>query len=171
MTLKTTFRSKLSTFALALLVMVLGAVAPAFATGTPAAAGTAAAPAPSAERMALAKKYIDTVPVEAEVKAAVEKLSSSVAPEQRVLYRSIADSSIDFQRLRSEATTAIAAMFTEDEIKAMTTFFGSPEGKAIRAKMPAYEARMQPVMMELMQAFVMKLQENKIQITPPTPAQ
>jgi|GEM_PF-2019403 len=150
----TTFRSKF--FALAIIAVLAGMGG--YATSVFASSATA----PSAERLALAKQYVASVPVESEVKAAVEQLATKVRPEQRVLFRTLADSTIDYQRLRTAAELATAESFTDAEIKAMIEFFGSPVGQSIRKKLPAYEAQIQPVLTEVLQKFVMKLQENNV---------
>lgn len=122
-------------------------------------------PAVSAEQMKLAREYVAIVPVEDDIKKAVDELSTKVPPDQRVLYRSIADKFIDYARLRNAATLATAEIFTEAEIKAMRDFYSSPEGKSIREKMPVYEQRMQPVLTEVLRDFVLKLQENNVTLT------
>ena len=158
----TTFRSKLFVLAAtALLGAILG-----YATSTMASSSTA-----SPERLALAKQYIASVPVEDEIKAAIEQMSRSIQADQRVLFRSLADSTIDYNKLRTAAETATADIFTESEIKAMIEFFGSEDGKAIRAKLPQYEARIQPVLNDVLQAFVIKLQENNVVLNGLVPAQ
>ncbi len=170
MTLKTTFRSKLLA---ALLVWGLAAGA---AHATSAAAPADAAPAPSAAQqpvisnasdpahIALAKAYVDNAGMEEDIRAAVEEMSQRISADQRVLFRSLAEKSIDFAKLKSAATIQVANMFTDEEIKAMTKFFSSPEGRAIRKKLPAYETSMQPVVYEVMQGFAMKLKENNIAV-------
>lgn len=112
--------------------------------------------------MALAREYVATVPVENEVKMAIEHMAQQVPAEQRVLFRQLGEKSIDYNRLRSEAEKAVAETFTENEIRAMTEFYKSPEGQAVRAKMPEYDKKMEPVMTSILQEFVKKLQENKV---------
>jgi hypothetical protein len=132
------------------------------ASDTPAAgADTSVSKTYSTEKLDLAKKYVASVPVEEDIKAAVAQLASGVPAEQRVLFRSLADS-IDYGRLRTAAELAAAEMFTDDEIKALTAFYSSPEGKSVRTKMPKYEERLQPVLTQILQDFVMKLKENNI---------
>lgn len=150
--MKTIFRSKYLALAFAALALVAGA---GFAAG-------AYASAQSTEKLALAKQYVQTVPVEADIRAAVDEMAAKAQPDQRVLFRSLADNSIDYGRLRTAAELNAAEIFSEEEIRAMITFFSSPEGKAVRAKMPQYEAKMQPVIMEVLQTFVQKLQENNV---------
>jgi hypothetical protein len=46
-----------------------------------------------------------------------------------------------------------ASTFTEQELQDLATFYDSPSGRAMRAKMPALAAKMTPTMMELMPEF------------------
>lgn len=122
------------------------------------------APEPSEEAMKAARAYIAVVPAEDEIKAGLEDMLKRVEPSQRVLARSLADKSIDYRALKEGAAKATAESFSVEEIKAMTAFFGSAEGKSIRAKMGAYDQLMQNVMTQALQPFAMKIQENKIQV-------
>jgi len=147
----TTFRSK---------ILLLALIA-AFGLGSVVLA-TAAETTYSPEKLKLAKEYVAAMPLEDDVKTGVNQLAEMIAPDQRVLFRSLAASSIDYDRLRAAAELATAEIFTEDEIKAMTAFFSTPQGQSVRAKMPQYEARIQPIMMDVLKDFVTKLQENNI---------
>jgi hypothetical protein len=155
----TIFRSKITILALAVFsAWVLSAV-------------SSQAQTPSAERLALAKAYIATMPLESDIKTAVESMATSIKPEQRALFRSLADKSIDYNKLRTSAELISADIFTDEELKAMTAFFSTPEGKSIQAKLPAYEQRITPVISEVLSAFVVKLQENNVIPSATTPAQ
>ncbi|HEY8963682.1 MAG TPA: DUF2059 domain-containing protein [Alphaproteobacteria bacterium] len=140
----TTFRSKIALLAFVTLFI-----------GTPALAA-------DAETMALAKEYVATVPVENEVKMAIEHMAQQVPPEQRVLFKQLGEKSIDYTKLRMASEVAVADTFTKEEIKAMTDFYKSDVGKSVRQKMPNYDKRMEPVMTEVMQQFVLRLQENNV---------
>lgn len=118
--------------------------------------------AASPETTALAKNYVATVPVENEVRMAIEQMSLQVPAEQRVLFKQLGEKSIDYNRLRAAAEQAVAETFTDEEIKAMTEFYKSPVGQSVRTKMPEYDKRMQPVMTSIMQDFVKRLQENNV---------
>jgi hypothetical protein len=149
--------SRSKTAILALTILVTGVL-----TANTVLATSTTMPAVTPERIALAKAYIASVPMEDEIRAAVESMANNIKPEQRVLFRSLADKSIDYNKLRAAAEATTAQMFTDGEIKAMTAFFSTPEGKSIRAKMPAYEQAMTPVMTEVLRDFVVKLQENNV---------
>ncbi|MCB1538079.1 MAG: DUF2059 domain-containing protein [Rhodospirillales bacterium] len=155
--MKTTFRSKLFALLALLLLAFAGA---AYATSPESPPGGAV----TTERLALAKKYIADVPVEAEVRAAIEQMSNMVAPDQRALYSSLAGG-IDYAKLREAAELAVAQIFTDKEIQAMIDFYGSPEGKSIQTKMPQYESKMQPVMEQVLRGFVEKLQANNVMVS------
>jgi hypothetical protein len=138
------------------LVFVLG-------FGTFAAAQDAAPKAEiSTARLALAKQYIAAVPVVDDIKAAVAGISENIKPDQRVLFRTMADKHIDYARLTAAAELAAASAFTESELKALIAFETSPEGKTIREKMPQYQKQVQPVIAEVLQAFVTKIQDANI---------
>ena len=139
----TIFRSKIFTVLLAVITLV-------------------SVSALAADKMQLAKEYVATVPVENEVRMAIEHMAQQMPAEQRVLFRQLGEKSIDYNRLRAEAEKAVAETFTESEIKAMTDFYSSPEGQSVRQKMPEYDKRMEPVMTSILQDFVKKLQENNV---------
>lgn len=139
---------------------------PQAATPAPVVAATAKTPEISTERLELAKKYVATVPIEADIKAALEETIVRIPAEQRVLFRSIAEKTIDYGRLRNAAELAAAAQFTAEELKAMTAFYATPEGASIRNKMNKYQQEMAPVVNSVLEGFAKKLQENNIQVNP-----
>ena len=166
MILKMTFRSKLLSV-LALTLVVAGTAAGITVARATTAAAPAAASAVSDAKLALARDYIATMPVENDVRAAVDQLGQTVPADQRVLFRSLADKSIDYTALKAAAIALAAEVFSEDELKAMTKFYSTPEGRSAAQKMGQYEERMQPVMVQTLQGFVSKLQENNIQVGAP----
>ena len=114
------------------------------------------------ERLALAKQYVATVPLKAQITKAIEQMSQQVPVEQRVLFKELGAKSIDTDKLAASAAQAVAEVFTDEEIKAMTVFYSSPEGQSVRSKMPLYDQKMQPAMAQAMKDFMVKLQENKV---------
>ena len=147
----TTFRSKL-----AVLAFLAIFAAPAAFAADPAPAE------PTKAQLELAKKYVAAVPVDEDVKTAVEQLSARISPDQRVLFRSLAEKNIDYARLNNAAELAAAKTFSEAELKAMVAFFNSPEGQSARKKMLKYQSLVQPTITEVLQNFVLKVQENNI---------
>lgn len=168
MTLTMISRSKIAITALIALVIAVGAYGSSFASSSavalnekaPAQVSSTASP----EKLGLAKQYIASVPVESDIRAAVDAMAQNAAPDQRVLIKSIADKTIDYNRLRTAAELNAADLFTEAELKAMIKFYSTPEGQSIRTKMPQYEASLQPVVVEVLQAFVMRLKDSNISI-------
>ncbi len=153
----TTFRFKLAVLAFC----TAFAVSPVFAADP--------APEYSKAQIELAKKYVAAVPVDEDVKSAVEQLSERISPDQRVLFRSLAEKNIDYARLTNAAELAAAKTFSEAELKAMVAFFSTSEGQSARKKMTQYQSLVQPAITEVLQNFVLKVQENNI--TPlPDPA-
>jgi len=116
----------------------------------------------SPAHLELAKQYAAAVPIDDEIKEAVEQMSSRILTDQRVLFRSIADKNIDYAALRKASEDAIAKTFTSDELKVMVKFFASPEGQSARKKMPTYQALVQPAVADALKKFVIKVQENNI---------
>jgi len=147
-----TFRSK----TLAAVLFAALFVLPAYA------ADTTAPIAQTPAHIALAKAYVAAVPVEDEVKAAIADMAQKVAPDQRALFKQLGETSVDYTRLRTSAEQSVAQVFTDDEIKAMTTFYSSPEGQSVRVKMKMYDALMAPVMHDVMQQFAVRLQQNDL---------
>ncbi|MBU6235908.1 MAG: DUF2059 domain-containing protein [Alphaproteobacteria bacterium] len=180
----TTFRSKAIRAILAIMFstgMVVSAMAQDAAT--PAIGGVAvdptstppmalAAPAPeiplqSPEKMKLAHEYLSADPIEDQIKKAVDNVAEGIQPDQRILFKSMADKYIDFKKLRDSAERAAAVTFTEEELKAMTAFFNTPEGKSLRTKLPEYQKLVQPVITEVLQNFMLKIQDASV--LQPTP--
>lgn len=116
----------------------------------------------SPAHMELAKQYAAAVPVEDEIKEAIEQMSSRILTDQRVLFRSIADKNIDYAALRKASEDAVAKTFTTDELKVMVKFFASPEGQSARKKMATYQSLVQPAVADALKKFVIKVQENNI---------
>lgn len=142
-----TFRSKLIVFLFALILPF---------------AAHAEGEMPSAEKLALAEEYIKYAGVEDDIKAAVAATAENVKPDQRVLFKSMADKYIDFKKVRNSAVMAAASTFTEDELKAMTAFSKSPEGQSARKKMPEYQKLVQPTITEVLQNFITKIQDASV---------
>ena len=106
------------------------------------------------KKLTLAKQYSQAVPVEKEVANAIEGLVVQVPKEDRVLFKSILDRTIDVSRVRSASEMALAELFTVQELEAMIEFYNSPEGQAVREKMPEYESRLEPVLGQMVRTAV-----------------
>lgn len=155
-----TFRSKL---ALVAFISVISLSAPALAQD---AAATTPAAAPKAEvsvkQLELAKQYLALDPIEDEIRRGVAQTAEGIEPDQRVLFRSMADKHINFTRVRTTAEVTAAEVFTEDELKALIKFLSTEEGKSIRIKMREYQKRIQPTIMDELKLFIEKIQSVDI---------
>ncbi len=156
-------------YALMVAITLLPAVV--HATGAPApeaaAQAEAAAPkaAPSAEKLELAKEYMKLMPLKPELDKIIEKLSQGVQQQQRVLFRSIVARTMQADRLEVAAQLAAAEVFTEAELKSMVDYYSSEEGRSASTKMPEFQARMQPVISQMVQDTVTQLRENNVVMT------
>ena len=113
-----------------------------------------------AAKMELAQEYSKLVPVEAEVETSIEQLALQVPVAQRVLFKSILKENIKADRLKLVSEMALVELFTVKELKAMNEFYGTPEGKAIKDKMPEYQERLQPILQGMIQDSIQSLERQ-----------
>lgn len=107
-----------------------------------------------AKKLELAKQYSDSVPVAEEVNKSIEQLIVQVPVDQRVLLKSTLQRHIKVDQLKSVSEMALADVFTVKELEALAAFYATPEGKAIKEKMPAYQARLEPVLNQMIRDAV-----------------
>ena len=97
----------------------------------------------------MAKQYSQVVPVQDEVNTAIENLVLQVPKDDRVLFKSILERTIKVPQLQKTSEMALADIFSEQELQALVTFYSSPEGMAVREKMPEYQQRLKPVLEQM----------------------
>lgn len=102
-----------------------------------------------AKKIDLAKQYSQVVPVQDEVNTAIENLVLQVPKDDRVLFKSILERTIKVPQLQKTSEMALADIFSEQELQALVTFYSSPEGMAVREKMPEYQQRLKPVLEQM----------------------
>ncbi|GEM_PF-2019940 len=102
-----------------------------------------------AKKIDLAKQYSQVVPVQDEVNTAIENLVLQVPKDDRVLFKSILERTIKVPQLQKTSEMALADIFSERELQALVTFYSSPEGMAVREKMPEYQQRLKPVLEQM----------------------
>ena len=109
--------------------------------------------------MAAAKRYYSTLDMK---KMMDEILRAGVAarlPEdRRDGALTIAKAHLDTEKLATIAIAALVKNFNTDELNAMANFYGSPEGKSILAKYPAYIAEVMPEMLAEVQREIGEMQ-------------
>lgn len=60
--------------------------------------------------------------------------------------------------LMAKMDVVYAEVYTEDELRAITTFFRSPEGRSMLAKQPALMAKVMPMAQEMQQKLLPRIQ-------------
>lgn len=114
----------------------------------------------TARKIELAQQYSKLVPIDSEVDKTIEQLALQVPVDQRVLFKSILQRTIKADRLKAASELALSDLFTAKELEAMVTFYGTPEGQAIKDKMPDYQERLQPVLQQMVQDALVSLQSQ-----------
>ena len=113
-----------------------------------------------AKRIEIAKKYSEIVPVENEINDAIEQLSLQVPVDRRALMTSILKRSIKADRLKAVSELALAETFSTAELQALVDFYDTPEGMAVREKMPDYQNKIAPVLEEMIREAVSLYQKQ-----------
>ena len=113
------------------------------------------------KRLVLAKEYFDIFPMDVEINEAIDELVLNVPKTDRVLFKTILQRHIKIPRIIAVSEMAMAETFTEAELKAMIAFYGTAEGKSIRAKMPKYREVTDPIL-DQMVADAVKSFENRV---------
>jgi len=107
-----------------------------------------------AAKLNLAKQYTQSVSIEDEINKSIEELVVQVPVEKRALLKSTLERNIKTDRLQSVSEMALADVFTLDELKALVDFYSTAEGKAIKEKMPQYQARLEPILGQMIRDAV-----------------
>lgn len=116
-----------------------------------------------AEKLALATEYAKFVPIEQEVATAIDNIVQQVPKDDRVVFRSVLERTIKVPRIKTLSQVALAEIFTAEELRAMTAFYSTPEGQAMREKMPIYQERLKPVLEEMVREAVQSYSNQKQQ--------
>jgi hypothetical protein len=150
---------------LALAVMLCG---PAFAQAEATAPTAPAEPADdNAARTELAIKMHEIWPVGTRVEEAIKMVAQNIPEGEREAFKARMRKAIDQKTLEQESVAAMAKTFTADELKAMVTFYGSPEGRSISAKTDDYMKILQPVMVKMLDGALLKMRTGEpLQSTP-----
>jgi len=104
-----------------------------------------------AKRISIAKDYSKISPIKDNINQAIDNLVVQLPKENRTLFRSILNRTMDSDRLESASNMALVDLFTTDELEAMIAFYSSPEGKEIQKKLPQYSKRMEPLINQMME--------------------
>jgi hypothetical protein len=126
----------------------------------PVYAQDAVTPEELSARLDVARQYSEIVSMEDEVKKSIDNIVIQVPKDDRVLYRSILNRNMNIDRLNTTSELALAEIFTKEELEAMVAFYGTPEGKAIRDKMPEYQERLKPLFEEMLRDSIESFQSQ-----------
>jgi hypothetical protein len=107
-------------------------------------------------------EYLSVVPVKDLVNDMTEKVAAAVPENNREAFKSMLTKHLDLDALVAAEKQSLAKIFTVGELKAMTAYLSTPEGKSSMKKMGAYFADLMPVLQaELQKAMQATMQETK----------
>lgn len=107
-----------------------------------------------ARKLELAKQYSASVPVAEEIEKSISELTIQVPVEKRALLKSTLQRNIKIDQLQSVSEMSLADVFTVAELEALVNFYKTPEGKAIKDKMPEYQSRLEPILGQMIRDAV-----------------
>lgn len=96
-------------------------------------------------RLAAAKDYQKISPLKVTLDGAIKELAMQLAPEERGDFIQFMRTKINIEAIEQKSAQAMAAHFTVREIRALTKFYSSPEGRAINEKYEDYMNDVMPV--------------------------
>jgi len=113
------------------------------------AAWAADAPADTpANRLAAAREYLKAAPPAEMIESTVAQLAARLPENRRDEFRKALAKVLSSEHLEEITLQAIVKHFTVKEIKALTAFYGSPEGRSISKKFTAYMADVMPAIQQ-----------------------
>lgn len=107
-----------------------------------------------AQKLELAKQYSGFISIEEEVNKSIEDLVVQLPVEKRALLKSTLERNIKVDQLQSVSEMALADVFTVKELQALVNFYSTPEGMAIKEKMPVYQSRLEPILGQMIKDAV-----------------
>lgn len=111
-------------------------------------------PSDLAKKLELAKQYSAIISVKEEVEKTIDDLIIQVPADKRVILKSALERNIKVEQLQSVSEMALADVFTVKELAALVSFYATPEGKAIKEKMPNYQSRLEPILAQMIRDAV-----------------
>lgn len=134
-------------------VLLAGLILTLAMTAAPAGAATDT----PENRQTSAEAYLEAVPPSSLFDNLRDHMNSSGAlkPADRPAFDE-AVAQVDLTALRTAMLESLVRNFTADELEAMTNFYGSPEGRSVARKLPAYMADIAPIL----QGEMMRIMEQ-----------
>jgi hypothetical protein len=99
--------------------------------------GQASAPSDTAEaRRAAAEEFLTAIPVAGEVDDLIRQMSEEVIQHQREAFVAQMRQRVDMTYMKQVMLDGLVTGLSARELRAAAVFYGTPEGKAIREKLP-----------------------------------
>lgn len=110
-------------------------------SATPAAAVSASE---RAERIKYATDFADIKPIREAIDRDIEAAAMGMTDDEKEEFMRFVQLRIDYEKIEKESIDMMADMFTVPELKAMVTYYGSPEGKSAEDKAMVYTSKIGP---------------------------
>jgi hypothetical protein len=107
-------------------------------------------------RLELAKQMQEIRPAKDQVDKAIDVYVSRLPPNEKESYRAALKNILNYKALEKISIDAYAATYTEEELQAMVSFFGSPEGRSASAKSDEYNKLVFPEIVRMLDKAVMR---------------
>ncbi len=108
-----------------------------------------------ARRLELATEMNTIRPARAQVDEAVRIVSHGLPPMDKERLMRLVDRAFDYKALEKLSIETMAELFTVTELEKMVEYFGSAEARAIGAKLPQYQEKLQPEIIRMLDAALM----------------
>lgn len=105
-------------------------------------------------RIALATKIHEKVNVREKLFKAMEVVTQFMTPSEKADFWSKMNTAITEEQINKISIDAMADTYTEDELRAMLTFYSSPAGQTAEAKRTDYEKKVTPEFTKLIDKAV-----------------
>ena len=144
-----------------LLLLILALVA---ACGEPKAPSSAAPVADNeANRTAAAKQYLEVAPPQELLTDMTDKVVKILPENQRKMFLGVMQTKSLQDATYRISLNALVKHFTVNELKAMTAFYSTPEGKSIRPKLSIYMADIMPqISKEVVEALTRRKKRSRL---------
>lgn len=131
------------------LMLCLAVTALSFAATSATMAQDAAAPdADLAKRVELAKEMHKIRSARMQVQEAIDQVGRNLPPLDRDRFTKMVEKAFDYDALEKLSVDTMVELFTVQELEKMVDYFGSAEAKSIEKKLPVYQAKIQPYIIQ-----------------------
>ena len=131
------------------------------APDAPKAPETSPAPKDSPEMIAkkadLAREMHQIRPTRVQVDAAVEQAAKGMDEQQRRAFISAMKTVLNYNAIEKISVDAMVETFTLSELQAMVNYHKMPEAKSISEKMPNWAMKVQPEVVRMLDAAIMRV--------------